>query len=51
MSGVRSNTRCAVWRAHLRQHLTVFVIAIVCGLGAYAIIRGFVYLNRTIGLG
>lgn len=32
------------------RHLQVFLIALVFGLGAYALVRGMVYVSRETGL-
>jgi hypothetical protein len=31
-------------------HLKVFAIATVCGLGAYAVVHGLIWLMRALGL-
>ena len=43
--------RSESWHTKLTQHFKVFGIAIVFGLGAYAFIRLFIYVNHLIGLG
>ena len=39
------------WRTNLRQHLAVFGLATLFGLGAYAIVSLFIYLNKLSGFG